>query len=150
MATPPYARAQDLTPLTTKLYVPPARENAIARPHLIERLLSGVGRPGSFALVSGPAGFGKTTLLSEFVSRLRRPAAWVSLDEGDNSPIQFWTYLITACQSVLEDVGQSALELFSTSQPLPDDTVPTILINDLTTHDRPIVLVLDDYQEIQN
>jgi LuxR family maltose regulon positive regulatory protein len=136
--------------LSTKLYIPPTRENAIARPHLIEKLLSGMGRPGSFTLVSGPAGFGKTTLLSEFVSRLQRPAAWVSLDAGDNDPIQFWTYLITACQSVLEDVGESALELFSTPQALPDDTVPTILINDLTRQDRSIVLVLDDYHDIQN
>jgi LuxR family maltose regulon positive regulatory protein len=135
--------------LSTKLYIPPARENAIARPHLTEKLLSGVSRLGSFTLVSGPAGFGKTTLLSEFVSWLQQPAAWVSLDEGDNDPIQFWTYLITACRSILEDVGESALQLFNTQQLLPDDTVPTILINDLTTHDRSIVLVLDDYHAIQ-
>jgi len=85
--------------LSTKLYIPPARENAIARPHLIEKLLSGVDRPGSFALVSGPAGFGKTTLLSGFVSRLQRPAAWVSLDEGDNDPTRFWTYLVFSAQT---------------------------------------------------
>jgi LuxR family maltose regulon positive regulatory protein len=135
--------------LATKLFIPPGRENAVPRPHLTEKLLSGVGRPGSFTLVSGPAGFGKTTLLSEFISRLGRPVAWISLDEGDNDPIQFWTYLITACRSILEDVGESALELFNTQQPLPDDTVPTILINDLTTHDRSIVLVLDDYHAVQ-
>ena len=135
--------------LATKLYIPPPRDNAVPRPYLIEKLLSGAGCPGSFTLVSGPAGFGKTTLLSKFISRLQQPAAWVSLDEGDNDPIQFWTYLITACRSILEDVGESALELFNTQQPLPDDTVPTILINDLTTHDRSIVLVLDDYHAIQ-
>jgi LuxR family maltose regulon positive regulatory protein len=135
--------------LTTKLYIPPARENAVARPHLIEKLRAGVGRSGSFTLVSGPAGFGKTTLLSEFISRLQLPAAWVSLDEGDNDPIQFWTYLIRACQSILEDVGESALELFGTPQQLPDDAVPAILINDLTTHEYSIVLILDDYHVIQ-
>lgn len=136
--------------LFTKLYIPPKRENAVTRPRLIEKLLSGVDRPGCFTLVSAPAGFGKTTLLSEFVSRLQCPAAWVSLDEGDNDPIQFWSYLITACRPILEELGESALELFHTQQPLPDDTVPTILINDLTMHDRPIVLVLDDYHAIQN
>lgn len=136
--------------LATKLYVPPTRANAVVRPHLTEKLLSGVSRPGSFTLVSGPAGFGKTTLLSEFVTRCQRPATWVSLDEGDNDPVRFWTYLITACQSILEDVGESALELLSAPQRLPDDTIPTILINDLATHDRSIVLVLDDYHEIQN
>jgi LuxR family maltose regulon positive regulatory protein len=135
--------------LYTKLYIPPKRDNAVARPLLIKKLLSGVNHPGSFTLVSGPAGFGKTTLLSEFVSRLEQPTAWVSLDEGDNDPIQFWTYLITACRSILEDVGESALELFNTQQPLSDDTVPTILINDLTANDRSIVLVLDDYHTIQ-
>ncbi|UCC88402.1 MAG: AAA family ATPase [Anaerolineales bacterium] len=136
--------------LSTKLYIPPAREHAIARPHLIQKLSSGVARPGSFTLVSGPAGFGKTSLLSEFVTRLQQPAAWVSLDEGDNDPIRFWTYLITACQSIQEEVGQAALELLSTPQPVPEDTVPTILINDLTRLDRSLVLVLDDYHEIQN
>jgi LuxR family maltose regulon positive regulatory protein len=136
--------------LSTKFYVPPARENAVARPYLVEKLLSGPGRQGSFTLVSGPAGFGKTTLLSEFVSWLQQPVAWISLDEGDNDPIQFWTYLITACRSILEDVGESALELFNTQQSLPDDTVPTILINDLTAYDRSMVLILDDYHTIQS
>jgi LuxR family maltose regulon positive regulatory protein len=136
--------------LSTKLYIPPERENAVARPRLVEKLLSSAGRPGSFTLVSGPAGFGKTTLLSEFISWLQRPVAWVSLDEGDNDPIQFWTYLITACRSILEDVGESAFDLFNTQQPLPDDTVPTILINDLSTHGRSIMLVLDDYHAIHN
>jgi LuxR family transcriptional regulator, maltose regulon positive regulatory protein len=136
--------------LSTKLYIPPGRENAVARPHLIEKLSSGVDRPGSFTLVAGPAGFGKTSLLSAFVSRLEWPVAWVSLDEGDNDAIQFWTYLITACRSILENVGESALELFNTQQPLPDETVPTILINDLSTHDQSIVLILDDYHAIQS
>jgi LuxR family maltose regulon positive regulatory protein len=54
---------------------------------------------GNCALLSGPAGFGKTTLLSEFVAELQKPVAWVSLDEADNDPIRFWTHLITACQS---------------------------------------------------
>ncbi len=136
--------------LATKLYTPPARTNAIARPHLTEKLMSGVDRPGSIALLSGPAGFGKTTLVSDFVKRLQQAVAWVSLDEGDNDYPRFWTYLITACQSILEDVGESALELLSTPQPLPDETVPTILINDFVTYSESIVLVLDDYHEIQN
>jgi LuxR family maltose regulon positive regulatory protein len=136
--------------LSTKLYIPPARANVIERPRLTKKLLSGVDRPSSFALLSGPAGFGKTTLLSNFVTRLKRPTAWVSLDEGDNDYSQFWTYLITACQSVLNGVGATALELFSPPQPLPDETVPTILINDFVTHPKSVVLVLDDYHEIKN
>jgi len=134
--------------LSTKFYVPPARENAVARPYLVEKLRSGLGRQGCFTLISAPAGFGKTTLLSEFVSRLQQPTAWFSLDEGDNDPIQFWTYLITACRTILEEAGESALELLNSQQPLPDETVPTILINDLAADDRPIVLILDDYHSI--
>jgi LuxR family maltose regulon positive regulatory protein len=142
--------SMSLSLLSTKLYVPPSRVDVVSRPYLIEKLLFGAGRPGSFTLVSGPAGFGKTTLLSEFVARLKRSVAWLSLEEGENDPIRFWTYLITACQSILEDVGEAALELFSTPQLLPDETVPTILINDLNASNQSIVLVLDDYHEIQN
>jgi len=136
--------------LSTKLYIPPARENIIERPRLAEKLLSGMDRPGCFGLISGPAGFGKTTLLSEVVKQFEKPVAWVSLDEGDNDYPRFWTYLIKACQSILDGLGESALDLLDAPQPLPDDTVPTILINDFVTHSETVVLVLDDYHEIQN
>lgn len=136
--------------LSTKLYVPPVRTNAVTRLRLIEKLLSGVGCAGSFSLVSGPAGFGKTTLLSEFVSHLQQSAAWVSLDDGDNEPARFWTHLIMACQQCREGIGASALALLGSSQPLPDDTIPTILINDLASLDHKLVLILDDYHAVQN
>jgi ATP/maltotriose-dependent transcriptional regulator MalT len=136
--------------LATKFYIPRARAEAVARPRLIEKLLNGVHCPGGLTLLSGPAGSGKTTLLSEFIARLEQPAAWLSLDEGDNDPIRFWAYLITACQAILEDVGESALEALQTAQNLSDDAVPSILINDLTAQDRSIVLVLDDYHAIHN
>lgn len=136
--------------LSTKFYIPHARADGVSRPRLTEKLLASLNQPGCFALLSGPAGFGKTTLLSEFVTQLRRPVGWVSLDEGDNDPIRFWTYLIAACQSVQEEIGKSALALFHTPQPLPDDTIPTILINDLARLDCDIVLVLDDYHVINN
>jgi LuxR family maltose regulon positive regulatory protein len=136
--------------LSTKFYIPRARADIVTRPRLIEKLLSGVHRPGVFTLLSGPAGSGKTTLLSEFVDQLQRPVAWLSLDEGDNDPIRFWTYLITACQLVQDGVGESALALFRTPQPLPDDTIPTVLINDLARLEDGMVLVLDDYHAIQN
>lgn len=136
--------------LSTKLYIPSARENIIERPRLVEKLLSGADRPGNFTLLSGPAGFGKTTLLSDFTTQISGKVAWVSLDEGDNDYLRFWTYLITACQSILDGVGETALELLGTSQPFPDETIPTILINDFVTYSREIVLVLDDYHEIRN
>ena len=139
-----------LSLLSSKLYIPPTRADAIARPRLITRLLSGLAQAGSFVLVSGPAGAGKTTLLSDCAARLRQPVAWVSLDESDNDTRRFWTYLATACQSVSPGVGESAVVLLREPQPLPEDTIPTILVNDLGRQDDPVVLILDDFQAIQN
>ncbi len=142
--------------LSTKLYIPPVRAGAITRPRLTEKLLSGINHPGSFILLSGPAGFGKTTLLGEFVAQIqqrREPAvrtAWLSLDDGDNDPNRFWSYLISACQTVLGEAGDTALALLRTPQPLPDDAIPTLLINALTCLDLSLVLVLDDFHTIQN
>jgi LuxR family maltose regulon positive regulatory protein len=136
--------------LSTKLYIPRARPNAIARPRLTEKLLAGVNQPGSLVLLSGSAGFGKTTLLSEFAEKSQQPVAWLSLDEGDNDPSRFWTYLIVACQSIQPGIGESALALFRTPQPLSDEAVPTILINDLAQLNSDLVLILDDYHVIQN
>jgi LuxR family maltose regulon positive regulatory protein len=136
--------------LSTKLYIPPARANAIARPRLTELLLAGLNQPSCSILVSGPVGFGKTTLLGESIAQLRRPFAWVSLDEGDNDPARFWRYVIAACQTVQAGVGESAQALYESAQVLPIETLPTILINDLAGIDKGVVLVLDDYHAIQN
>ncbi len=154
--------------LSTKLYIPPVRTGAIARPRLTEKLMSGINQPGRFTLLSGPAGFGKTTLLSEFVAQIQQTSlpgirepkvgeekvhtavAWLSLDEGDSDLNRFWTYLITACQSVASEVGETVLALLQSSQPLPDDTIPTLLINDLIRQDRALILILDDFHTIQN
>jgi LuxR family transcriptional regulator, maltose regulon positive regulatory protein len=136
--------------LSTKLRIPPLRQNAVSRPRLVRKLLSSLDQPGKFILLAAPAGFGKTTLLSEFVLTLQSAIAWVSLDGGDNDPVQFWTYVITALQSSGTQVGNSALKLLQGSQPLPDEAVPTLLINELTNSGSDIVLVLDDYHVIQN
>src|SRR6266508_2927102 len=136
--------------LSTKLNIPHTRASGVVRPRLTEKLFDGVNRPGSFVLLSGPAGFGKTTLLSEFVEQFVRRVAWVSLDEGDNDPIQFWTYLITACQSIQPKVGEAALAVLQTPQPLTDDVIPTLLINDLDRLESELILILDDYHIIQN
>lgn len=136
--------------LSTKLYIPPARANGVSRPRLIEKLLAVLAQPGSFGLLSGPAGFGKTTLLSEFAAALRQPVAWVSVDARDNDPIRFWSYVIAACQSVQVKAGESALALLQLPQDLPVETIPSLLINDLAELDQELVLILDDYHTIQN
>jgi LuxR family transcriptional regulator, maltose regulon positive regulatory protein len=136
--------------LSTKIYIPHPQTNGVCRPRITNKLLAGVACPGAWTLLSGPAGFGKTTLLGEFIEQYRQPVAWLSLDAADNDPIRFWTYFIAACQSVRVGIGKGALALFRTPQPAPEDAVPTILINDMTGQENDLILVLDDYHVIQN
>ena len=77
--------------LQTKLYIPPVRPELVSRPRLIERLNAGLPAGRKLSLVSAPAGFGKTTLVSEWVAGCERPIAWLSLDDGDNDPTRFLT-----------------------------------------------------------
>ena len=84
--------------LATKLYIPPPRPKVVLRPRLIERLNEGLHR--KLTLISAPAGFGKTTLVSAWVAGCDRPVAWLSLDEGDNDPTRFLTYLVAALQTI--------------------------------------------------
>ncbi|MAT45014.1 MAG: hypothetical protein CL609_22000 [Anaerolineaceae bacterium] len=136
--------------LTTKLFIPPVRSNAVPRSRLVKKLAAGLSQPGCFILLSGPAGFGKTTLLSELAVRLDQKVAWLSLDEGDNDPVRFWTYLIAACRTNGERIGDAALSLLQTAQQLPVEVVPGILINDLAVFSRSLVLILDDFHTVQN
>lgn len=136
--------------LPTKFYIPRLREKRVLRPRLTDILQAGVNRPATVILLSGPAGFGKSTLLGEFVTQLQQPVAWVSLDEGDNDPVRFWSYLIASCQSVRPGIGESAQELLKSPLPSPNDAVPSILINDFNRMESELVLVLDDFHTIQN
>jgi len=136
--------------LSTKLYHPHPQSNGVLRPRLSDKLLAGLARPYTWALLSGPAGFGKTNLLGEFIELYPQPVAWLSLDTADNDPIRFWTYFIAACQSIRAGVGEAALALFRSPQPVPEDAVPTILINDMAEEELDLVLILDDYHVIQN
>ncbi len=95
--------------LATKLYSPPPRSKAVLRPRLIEQLNGGLSAGRKLTLVSAPAGFGKTTLVSEWIASCERPIAWLSLDEGDNDPIRFLTYLVAALQALAPNIGAAAL-----------------------------------------
>src|SRR5829696_10473221 len=95
--------------LATKLYIPPPPPKVVLRPRLVERLNEGLHRP--LTLVSAPAGFGKTTLVSEWVAGCGRPAAWLSLDEGDNDPTRFLAYLVAALQTIAPMVGENLLSV---------------------------------------
>ena len=138
--------------LETKFYVPRPRRGLVPRPRLSERLDRGTA--SKLTLVSAPAGFGKTTLLAEWLAAGpaapadERLAAWLSLDQGDNDPASFWTYVIAALQTVAPGVGASALALLQAPQPPPIETVLAALLNDLGAIADDIVLVLDDYHVI--
>ena len=86
--------------LATKLYIPPPRPKVVIRPRLVERLNDGLSASRKLTLISASAGFGKTTLVSEWLAGCERPVAWLSLDEGDNDPTRFLTYLVAALQTI--------------------------------------------------
>jgi LuxR family maltose regulon positive regulatory protein len=133
--------------LATKLYLPPVRSELVSRPRLIERLSAGVDC--KLTLVSAAAGFGKTTLVAEWLDRVEYPCTWLSLDQGDNDPVQFMTYLIAALQKLDGGTGRAAQSLLGAPQQPPIETLVTLLINDIAATPQPFVLVLDDYQVIQ-
>ena len=138
--------------LRTKLYIPPVRQELVPRLRLIERLNAGLNR--KLTLISAPAGFGKTTLLSEWASQRvsesarGRPVAWLSLDEGDNDPARFWAYLIAALQTIHEGIGEAALEALVSPQPPHVEALLTGLINEIAEIPDLSALVLDDFHVI--
>jgi LuxR family maltose regulon positive regulatory protein len=138
--------------LETKFYVPRRRRGLVPRPRLSERLDRGAA--SKLMLVSAPAGFGKTTLLSEWLAAgpaapaEERLVAWLSLDRGDNDAASFWAYVIAALRTVASGVGESAQALLQAPQRPPIETVLTVLLNDLGAVAGEIVLVLDDYHVI--
>ena len=157
--------------LQTKLYIPPPHPGLVPRPRLIERLNEGLHR--KLTLISAPAGFGKTTLVSDWLHQSKIPAAWLSLDESDNDLTRFLAYLIAALQTIMANIGEGVVAGLHASQPQPPPTeaLLTALLNEITTvPDNPstgsplsaakspergdfaghgFVLVLDDYHVIE-
>jgi LuxR family transcriptional regulator, maltose regulon positive regulatory protein len=131
--------------LATKLYIPPSRRRVVLRTRLVERLNDGLAAGNKLTLVSAPAGFGKTTLVGEWVAGCGRAAAWLSLDAGDSDPSRFLTYLIAALQTVAPGIGDGVLTVLQSPQPPPPESTLTALLNDVTTIPSDVVLVLDDY-----
>ena len=134
--------------LATKLYIPPPRAKIVLRPRLIERLNEGLER--KLTLISAPAGFGKTTLVSEWLAGRQRPVAWLSLDEGDNAPTSFLTYLVAALQTITPNIGKGVLAILQSPQPPPPEMILTALLNEVTAIPDNFILVLDDYHVIDS
>jgi LuxR family maltose regulon positive regulatory protein len=126
----------------TKLSAPPVRSGTVPRARLFEKLEAGL--EGRVILLSAPAGFGKTTLIADWVRG--RTAAWLALDEGDNDPARFWAYFTAALQRLWPDAGQSILPMLTASRPIPPQAFLTILINEISAARpaSPCLLVLDD------
>jgi len=136
--------------LATKLYIPPPRPNIVPRPRLVERLNEGLAAGRKLTLISASAGFGKTTLVSEWIDRCGRRIAWLSLDEGDNDPARFLTYLIAALQTIAPNIGKGALAAIQSPQPPPTESILTTLLNDIVAFSDSFILVLDDYHMIDS
>src|SRR5919199_4331088 len=124
--------------LATKLYIPPRRPNAVLRSRLIERLDAGLHR--KLTLISAPAGFGKTTLVSEWVATCGRPIAWLSLDERDSDPTRFLTYLVAALQAIAPNIGAEVMAGLQSPQPSSTEALLTALLNDITIIPGNVVL----------
>ncbi len=138
--------------LATKLYIPPPRPDTVPRPRLIDRLNEGRHRTLRVALISAPAGFGKTTLVSEWIATLPPDSvriAWLSLDEADSDLARFLLYFVTAVQTIAPGFGQGILAALQSSQP-PTDALLTTLLNELAAIPDRFVLVLDDYHTLDS
>jgi len=133
--------------LKAKLYVPPLRPKLVFRPHLLERLKAGLQL--KLTLVAAPAGYGKTTLLSEGIRSSQMPVGWLTLDESDNDPARFWSYVVSALQTVQADIGKSALGLLQSPQLPPTEAILTTIINEMSGVNEEFALVLDDYHMIE-
>src|SRR6266498_3872698 len=119
--------------LATKLYIRSPRSKVVLRPRLIERMNEGLRAGHKLILISAPAGFGKTTLVSEWVASSERPVAWLSLDEGDNDPTRFLAYFVAALQRLSANIGAGVLKAIRSPQPPPTASLLTVLLNEITT-----------------
>ncbi len=138
--------------LETKFHIPPWRESGVTRPRLLQRLQGGLNEHRKLTLVSAPAGYGKTTLIAEWLGTIADNSriAWLSLDESDNDLSRFLGYWVASLRRVDESLGTNAQSLLEMPQLPPLDSFLDGLINDLSALEDSILLVLDDYHLISN
>ena len=136
--------------LATKLFIPPLGSGLVTRPRLLEKLQGALNN--NLTLISAAAGFGKTTLLSDWTHHVQLDVGitWFSVDASDNDPIRFWDYFMAALKVVHPEIGETAKALLHSSQALPIESTLTALINDMAALTRDIVLVMDDYHYIDS
>lgn len=132
--------------LTTKLYIPPLRRTLVERPWLLDQLNEGL--KGKLTLVSAPAGFGKTSIVTMWHQQSEIPLAWISLDAEDNEPTRFLSYLVAGLRAVNENLVQETTNLLQIVPAPPIKVILTSLINEISAQEFEFVLALDDYHLI--
>ncbi|MBE0687786.1 MAG: LuxR family transcriptional regulator [Anaerolineaceae bacterium] len=136
--------------LATKLYIPPLKSSIVSRPRLIDWLNEGLVKNCKLALISASAGFGKTTLISEWITTCGREVGWLSLDEGDSEPERFISYLIAALQMVKPGIGMGLMTALQSAESLNTEALLSALLNEITTIPDDFILILDDYHLIDS
>ena len=141
-------------PVQTRLQIPPARSGTVIRSHLYTLLNQGLQLDKKLILVSSPAGSGKTTLVANWARSIQNQdtfnVGWLQFEEGENSPLHFWSYFIAALQTIYQDIGTRSNNLLRANSNLPAESFLPYLINELSEKTSPSILILDDFQEINN
>lgn len=135
--------------LRTKLFPPPPRTNQVTRKSLLDKFTQAWRNEVPCALVSAPAGFGKTTLVVDCARANGRAFAWLALDEGDNDLLHFWRYVDAALESVDSHIGEGLRPALYAAQTPSIQQIITGLVNDIINLDKQLILVLDDYHVIE-
>jgi LuxR family transcriptional regulator, maltose regulon positive regulatory protein len=139
-------KSSDQLLLTTKLTIPSTRSDIVLRPRLFNKLEASKDYP--LTLLAAPAGSGKTVVLSAWAHQ-QQSASWVSLDSGDNDPVQFWSYVLAALDTLFPDLGIVPLSMLQSEQPASIETVLILVINTLNALQRESLLILDDYHSVE-
>ena len=136
--------------IKTKTNIPAIRRSLVSRKRLLALFSNGIKQGRILTLISAPAGFGKTTLVSEWININNLPSAWISLDEGDNDPVRFLTYLVAALQTLISGVGDGVVAALQSSQPVSPEELLTSLLNELASTEDDFILVLDDLHAVDS
>ena len=134
--------------LLTKLHISPPGSQTVHRPELFEKLAVGLKR--KLTLISAPAGFGKTTLVSDWIIQQDIPAAWYSIDHNDNDASEFLSYIVSAIQGIFPDLGENTLKLLHSPKQINQESIVQLLINEIFSLGKQFLLILDDFHLINN
>ncbi len=136
--------------LETKFHTPPSSARGVTRPRLLARLQTGLSEGCKLTLISAPAGYGKTTLVTEWLNQVGKPFTWLSLDKDDDEPLRFYAYFVAALQRIDENIGKELAHALQAGQLPPLEALVASLVNDITEAGLPFLCVLDDFQMLQD